>query len=173
MNGEFRCAAAIPRIGGWRSQRSVAHRRSDLDRPNSRAEVQFDSANMLRIGGNAEVHLAQLERPPLPTGVGPQGNGNLPGSRASDANVEVDTPTVSGTRLRGREVTYYVKDTGETEITSRAGDVEIFSPGGSQWLNAGQTMQVRAPPPTAEFQNCGGPCSRRLGPVGMTPATVC
>jgi len=29
--------------------------------PNSRAEVQFDSANMLRIGGNAEIHLAQLE----------------------------------------------------------------------------------------------------------------
>src|SRR5689334_15317925 len=29
--------------------------------PNSRAEVQFDSSNMLRIGGNAEVHLAQLE----------------------------------------------------------------------------------------------------------------
>src|SRR5664280_1443308 len=29
--------------------------------PNARAEVQFDSANMLRIGGNAEIHLAQLE----------------------------------------------------------------------------------------------------------------
>src|SRR5208337_2520611 len=29
--------------------------------PNSRAEVQFDAANMLRIGGNAEIHMAQLE----------------------------------------------------------------------------------------------------------------
>jgi len=29
--------------------------------PNSRAEVQFDSANMLRIGGNAEINLVQLE----------------------------------------------------------------------------------------------------------------
>src|SRR5580700_1264326 len=29
--------------------------------PNSRAEVQFDAANMLRIGGNAEVRLTQLE----------------------------------------------------------------------------------------------------------------
>src|SRR5580704_19399608 len=28
---------------------------------NSRAEVQFDSANVLRIGGNAEIHLAVLE----------------------------------------------------------------------------------------------------------------
>src|SRR5437764_1101218 len=29
--------------------------------PNSRAEVQFDSSNMIRIGGNAEIHLATLE----------------------------------------------------------------------------------------------------------------
>src|ERR1700735_3151624 len=29
--------------------------------PNSRAEVQFDSANLMRIGGNAEVHLTALE----------------------------------------------------------------------------------------------------------------
>ena len=28
---------------------------------NSRAEVEFDSANILRLGGNAEIHLAQLE----------------------------------------------------------------------------------------------------------------
>ena len=34
--------------------------------PNSRAEVQFDSANMLRIGGNAEIHLVQLEDRHLP-----------------------------------------------------------------------------------------------------------
>src|ERR1700730_2731243 len=29
--------------------------------PNSRAEIQFDAANALRIGGNAEVRVAQLE----------------------------------------------------------------------------------------------------------------
>src|SRR5664280_1306131 len=29
--------------------------------PNSRAEVEFDAGNVLRIGGNAEVRLTQLE----------------------------------------------------------------------------------------------------------------
>src|SRR5579863_3660019 len=29
--------------------------------PNSRGEVQFDAANVLRIGANTEIHLAQLE----------------------------------------------------------------------------------------------------------------
>src|SRR5581483_5794536 len=29
--------------------------------PNSRAEVQLDGSNLMRIGGGAEVHLAQVE----------------------------------------------------------------------------------------------------------------
>src|SRR5690349_25056827 len=29
--------------------------------PNSRAEVQFDASNLIRIGGNAEVRIAHLE----------------------------------------------------------------------------------------------------------------
>ena len=29
--------------------------------PNSRAEIQFDSSNLIRIGGNAEIKLSQLE----------------------------------------------------------------------------------------------------------------
>src|SRR5215469_14836063 len=29
--------------------------------PNSRAEIEFDSSNVLRMGANAQLHLAQLE----------------------------------------------------------------------------------------------------------------
>src|SRR5256885_267580 len=29
--------------------------------PNSRAEIQFDASNLIRIGGNAEVHLTTME----------------------------------------------------------------------------------------------------------------
>ena len=119
--------------------------------PNSRAEVQFDSANMLRIGGNAEVHLAQLENRRYQLELA-RGTVTFRVLRASDANVEVDTPTVSVRPSRQGSYRITVKDTGETEITSRAGDVEIFSPGGSQWLNAGQTMQVRGTAADPEFQ---------------------
>jgi len=45
-----------------------------------------------------------------------------------------------------------VKDSGETEVTVRAGDVEVFSPRGSQWVNAGQTMTVRGATADPEFQ---------------------
>jgi hypothetical protein len=45
-----------------------------------------------------------------------------------------------------------VQDTGETEVTVRAGDVEVFTPRGSQWVNAGQTMLARGTSADPEFQ---------------------
>ena len=119
--------------------------------PNSRAEVQFDSANMLRIGGNAEIHLVQLEDRRYQMDLA-RGTVTFRVLRASDANVEVDTPSVSVRPSRQGSYRIAVKDTGETEVTVRAGDVEVFSPRGSQWLNAGQTMQVRGAADDPEFQ---------------------
>ena len=119
--------------------------------PNSRAEVQFDSANMLRIGGNAEIHLSQLEDRRYQMELA-RGTVTFRVLRASDANVEVDTPSVSVRPSRQGTYRITVKDTGETEITSRVGDVEVFSPRGSQWLNAGQTMQIRGAAADPEFQ---------------------
>jgi hypothetical protein len=119
--------------------------------PNSRAEVQFDSANMLRIGGNAEMHLAQLEDRRYQMELA-RGTVTFRVLRASDANVEVDTPSVSVRPSRQGSYRITVRDTGETEITVRSGDVEVFSPRGSQWVNAGQTMQVRGTAADPEFQ---------------------
>jgi hypothetical protein len=119
--------------------------------PNSRAEVQFDSANMLRIGGNAEIHLVQLEDRRFQMELA-RGTITFRVLRASDANAEVDTPSVSVRPSRQGSYRITVKDTGETEITVRAGDVEVFTPGGSQWVNAGQTMLARGTSADPEFQ---------------------
>src|SRR3954451_22181271 len=62
--------------------------------PNSRAEVQFDSANLIRIGGNAEVHLAQLEYGHCQIEIA-RGSITYVVLRPSSANVEVNTPSVS------------------------------------------------------------------------------
>ena len=119
--------------------------------PNSRAEVQFDSANMLRIGGNAEIHLAQLEDRRYQLELA-RGTVTFRVLRASDANVEVDTPSVSVRPSRQGSYRITVKDTGETEVTVRAGDVEVFTPRGSQWVNTGQTMVARGATADPEFQ---------------------
>src|ERR1700678_1812599 len=119
--------------------------------PNSRAEVQFDSADILRIGGNAQVHLTALENNRYQMELA-RGTVNFRVLRASNASVEVDTPSIS---VRPSQIGVYrisVNDSGETELTVRAGNVEVFSPKGSQWVNAGQTMQVRGSSADPEFQ---------------------
>ena len=124
---------------------------SSATAPNSRAEVQFDSAAMLRVGGNAEVHLTTLENNRYQMELA-RGTVTFRVLRASSANIEVDTPSVS---VRPSKVGIYrisVSDSGETELTVRAGDVEVFSPKGSQWVNAGQTMQARGSSADPEFQ---------------------
>src|ERR1051326_4253588 len=62
--------------------------------PNSRAEVQFDSANVLRIGGHAEVRLAQLEYDRFQMELA-HGTVTYRVLRPSNANIELDTPSVS------------------------------------------------------------------------------
>ncbi len=119
--------------------------------PNSRAEVQFDSSNLLRVGGNAQVHLVTLEAQRFQMEIG-KGTVTFRVLRPSSANVEVDTPSIS---VRPSKVGTYritVNDNGETLLTSRAGEVEVFTPKGSQWVNAGQTMAARGTSADPEFQ---------------------
>src|SRR6185369_2958304 len=62
--------------------------------PNSRAEVQFDAGNILRIGGSAEVRLTQLEYTRYQMEIA-HGTVSYVVIRPSNINVEVDTPNVS------------------------------------------------------------------------------
>ena len=119
--------------------------------PNSRAEVQFDSSNLLRIGGNAQIHLTTLEADRFQMELG-KGTVTFRVLRPSNANVEVDTPSIS---VRPSKIGVYrisVNDAGETQLTVRSGDVEVFTPKGSQWVSQGQTMSARGTSADPEFQ---------------------
>jgi len=122
--------------------------------PNSRAEIQFDSSNILRIGGNAEVRLADLEYNRYQMELA-KGTATFRVLRAIGGNVEVDTPSVS---VRPSKIGVYriaVNENGETEVMSRAGDLEVFTPRGSQWISAGQMMVARGTAADPEFQIVG------------------
>src|SRR5271165_5319319 len=105
---------------------------------NSRAEVQFDAANILRIGGNAEIHLAMLENANFRMEIA-RGTITFRVLRASNAAVDLNTPSVSVRPARIGTYRVSVTESGESEITARAGDVEVFTPKGTQWVYAGQT----------------------------------
>src|SRR5215470_4106762 len=57
--------------------------------PNSRAEVQFDASNIIRIGGNAQIHLTTLEADRYQMELG-KGTITYRILRPSGSNVEVD-----------------------------------------------------------------------------------
>jgi hypothetical protein len=119
--------------------------------PNSRAEVQFDSANILRIGGNAEVRLSELEYGRFQMDLA-RGTVTYRVLRSSNANVELDTPSVSVRPARVGAYRVSVNDAGETEVIARAGEVEVFTPRGSQWVSSGQSMIARGTSADPEFQ---------------------
>ena len=119
--------------------------------PNSRSEVQFDASNLLRLGANGEVRLTQLEygRYQMELARGVMTYRML---RTSDGNIEIDTPSLSVRPSRQGSFRISVNDAGETEVTARNGDVEVFTPRGSQWVRAGQTLMARGANTDAEFQ---------------------
>src|SRR3954464_12429767 len=119
--------------------------------PNSRAEVQFDASNLIRIGGNAEVHLAQLEYGRFQLQIA-RGTVSYVVLRPSSANVEVDTPSVSVRPSKQGVYRITVSESGETEVIARAGEVEVFTPRGSEWVNTGKMMIARGTAADPQFQ---------------------
>jgi hypothetical protein len=119
--------------------------------PNSRTEVEFDANNVMRMGANAQVHMAQLQYNRYQMEVG-HGVVTFRMLRNTDVNVEIDTPSVSVRPSRQGSYRVSVNDAGETEVTARVGDVEVFTPRGSQWVRSGQTMLARGAAADPEFQ---------------------
>ena len=126
--------------------------------PNSRAEIEFDANNVLRLGAGAELRLTQLEyaRNQMELAHGVMTYRML---RPSDGNIEIDTPSLSVRPQRPGSFRVSVNEAGETEVTARNGDVEVFTPRGSQWVRNGQTLMARGASGDAEFQvvAAGGP----------------
>jgi len=119
--------------------------------PNSRAEIEFDASNVMRMGANAQVHMAQLEYNRYQMEIA-HGVVTFRMLRNTDVNVEIDTPSVSVRPSRQGSYRVSVNDAGETEVTARGGDVEIFTPRGSQWVRSGQSMIARGNASDPEFQ---------------------
>jgi hypothetical protein len=125
--------------------------------PNSRAEVQFDSSNLMRLGGSAVVNLATIEYGRYQLELA-HGTLTYVVLRPSSANAEVDTPSVSVRPSNQGVYRISVTDAGETQVIVRAGEVEVFTPRGSQWVSAGQMMVARGST-DPEFQIVSAPAT--------------
>src|SRR5712671_6747259 len=97
----------------------------------SRAEIQLDHANTLRMSGESTANVVNLSRSQIQLQVG-QGLVNYDVLTHSDASIEIDTPTV-GIHPQSREGSYRVQvnSDGETIVDVRKGSAGISTPQGS------------------------------------------
>lgn len=122
-----------------------------LTASSSRAEIQFDYANMVRLGANAELRLSDVQRDKYILELA-TGTVTYRVLRDSRATAEIDTPSVAVRPTMKGTYRVTVREDGTSEITVRSGQAEIYTPNGSQTLQAGQTMLARGSASDPEFQ---------------------
>ncbi|MCS6954193.1 MAG: FecR domain-containing protein, partial [Bryobacteraceae bacterium] len=121
-----------------------------LTGPGSRAEVQFDWANLIRLAGDSEIRLAELEHHRYLIQI-VRGTVMFRVLRDSEAEVELSTPSVSVRPFRKGAYRISVRDE-ESEITVRSGEAEIFTPRGAERLRSGRTMLARGTRADPEYR---------------------
>ena len=119
--------------------------------PGAHAEVQFDSANMLRLASDSEVRLSEVAGARYQVEVA-RGTVMFSVVRDSRAQVEVSTPAVSLRPLGRGAYRVTVLDDGTAEITTRFGEADIYTPRGVEKVPSGRTMMVRGTASDPEFK---------------------
>jgi FecR protein len=118
---------------------------------NSRAEVQFDSVNMVRIAPNSQVRFGEVQFHNYALQVA-AGTATYRVLRDNDAQVEISLPAVSLRPVRQGVYRFTVMPDGQTQITVLSGEGEVYSAKGSEKLSQGQMMMVRGQETDPEFQ---------------------
>src|SRR6202163_973481 len=123
----------------------------------SRAEIQLDHANVLRMSDESTANVVNLSRTQMQLQVG-QGLVNYDVLRGNEADVEIDTPNVAVHPQQG-EGSYriLVNSNGETIVDVRKGSAEITTPQGSTRVDRDQRITIQGNADNAQYQVSGAP----------------
>jgi hypothetical protein len=138
--------------------------------PNSRAELQFDYSNMVRMAANTEVRLAQIEQRKFVVQLA-RGLVTFRVLREQTSDVELSTPSISLRPLKMGTYRVEVLEDGTTEVSVRAGEAEIYTPQGAERVTAGHTIVARGTSDNPEFTKAMSR-QRTGGITGTTGAIV-
>jgi hypothetical protein len=108
----------------------------------SRAEVQLDYANILRMDERANVKIAELSRTRAQIQV-VEGLVNYTVLKGSEADVEIDTPNVAIRPGAGEGSYRILVIDDQTHVIVRKGEVEVTTPQGSTRVKQDQQIDVR------------------------------
>jgi hypothetical protein len=119
--------------------------------PGATVEVQVDFANFARIAGDSQARIANLDNGRYQIQLS-KGLLTYRVLRQSNAQSEIDTPLVAVHPLGLAAVRVEVAPDSSTRITVRHGEVEVFTPKGSERVREGTMMEVRGAAVDPEFQ---------------------
>jgi hypothetical protein len=108
----------------------------------SRAEVQLDFANVLRLAGNSQAKIADLGKSHIQLQVA-LGYASYSVFKNNEADIEIDTPNVSMRPTRPGVYRVQVNSDSETNVIVRAGEAELTTPQGSTTVKEGQVISIR------------------------------
>jgi hypothetical protein len=119
--------------------------------PNGSAEIQLDYADYVRVGGDSEIRISQLDDGRNQVQVA-KGLVTWRVLRESSAQSEMSTPVLAVRPLRLAEVRVEVAPDGSTRIIVRKGDAEVSTPRGAERIHDGNMMLVRGTADDPEYQ---------------------
>lgn len=108
----------------------------------SRAEVQLDYANVIRLDQNSTVKITGLTRSQIQVQVG-EGLVSYDVLQNSQADTEIDTPNSAVHPLRQGEYRVEIVNDSQTQITVRDGQAEVSEPQGSTRIESGQLITIQ------------------------------
>ena len=118
--------------------------------PNSRAELEFDYANVLRLGPVTEVKVAELTRTRIQIQVA-AGLVDFTNFKGTGTYIEIDTPNIAIPSLGEGVYRIQVNGADYAQLTVRKGRAEVSTPKGSRNVDRGQTIAVKGTR-TPEYQ---------------------
>jgi len=108
----------------------------------SRAEIQLDFANVMRLDQRAEAQVADLEQNKIGIQLS-SGLVDFSVLRGTQADVEVDTPNMGVHPLGPGVYRIQVNSPSETLLIVRQGEAEVLTNDGSTKVEAGQIINIR------------------------------
>jgi len=119
---------------------------------NARTELQFDFANIFRLGPGSKANIANLTHKDIQIQLS-QGIANYTVSKDSEAEPEIDTPNVSVHPAHHDGVfRIEVRPDGDTLVIVRKGEAQIATPQGSTEVRAGEMATVRGDSNSAQYK---------------------
>ena len=119
--------------------------------PAATVELQMDAANFARVAGDSQIRLSSLDNGKYQIQLS-KGLVTYRVLRQTNAQSEVDTPLCAVHPVGLAAVRVEVAPDGSTRVTVRHGDVDVFTPKGTERIHEGNTMMLRGTADDPEFQ---------------------